>query len=73
MYGVVKESVTDTLVACAQIQWEYRELTRQIGTFYQIDSNDAHQASHADQATQSKDAGQHELLTCFKFQPPYHE
>lgn len=47
-------------------------LTWQIGPFYQLDSYDAHQAGHADQATQSEDAGQHELLTCFELQPPDH-
>lgn len=51
---------------------EDRKLTRQIGTLYQVGRYDAHQASHANQAAQSKDAGQHELLTCFKFQSPNH-
>lgn len=51
---------------------EDRKLTWQIGTLYQVGRYDAHQASHADQAAQSKDAGQHELLTCFKFQSPNH-
>lgn len=48
------------------------ELTRQIGTFYQVDGYDAHQASHANQATQSEDGRQHQFLTCLQLQSPDH-
>ena len=72
MYGVVKESARNLSIAGPEVESEDRELTRQISAFDQVDSNDAHQASHADQAAQGKDARQHELLTCFKLQPPDH-
>lgn len=72
MYGVVKESAINMSMACQVIQFRDRELTRQIGPLDQVGSYDAHQAGHANQAAQSEDARQHELLTCFKLQPPNH-
>ncbi len=56
----------------SELHFGDNELTWQIGPLYQVDSYDAHQASHADQAAQREDAGQHEFLTCFEFQPPDH-
>ena len=72
MYGVVRESSLKMSMVCS-LQSGDPELTWQIRPFYQVDGNDTHQASHADQAAQSEDARQHELLTGLKLQPPDHE
>ena len=57
---------------CCEKRSDDRKLTWKISSFYQVNSYDAHQAGNANQAAQSEDAGQHELLACFKFQPPDH-
>ena len=72
MYGVVRESAKTCQRLSRREDLGNGELTRQIGPFYKVGSYDAHQASHANQAAQSEDARQHELLTCFKIQPPDH-